>query len=177
MKYFIFIFVIAQLNNPLEILGQFNQKNSATREVTITQDNNLFKFNILVHNKKVNHSSSKDYYWYSQKQIKNNQGGSSGFLLHGLYESFNTNYNLLEKGQFKYGVKNGEWNYWDENGVLVNSEFWEDGVLLVEEIEEEVEVEDENLKVKKVRKRKKGALKQKIRELFEKEDEIIEPEG
>ena len=68
------------------------------------------------------------YFWYRSGQLKTTLGDYSGYLLHGLFEKFDMNNNLVEKGNFFYGAKNGNWNEWD-NGVMLKEDVWNKGQL------------------------------------------------
>ncbi|WP_199119345.1 toxin-antitoxin system YwqK family antitoxin [Pedobacter sp. ASV28] len=63
--------------------------------------------------------ADKKYYWFSNREIKVTQGGFSGRLLHGTYSDYYLNNNLKEQGEFKMGLKEGEWNSWNEQGILL----------------------------------------------------------
>ncbi len=68
------------------------------------------------------------YYWYSTNIIHTTQGGFSGKLLNGLYTEYYLNKNLKEQGNFKKGLKDGQWKTWNEDGTLVKITAWNDGV-------------------------------------------------
>lgn len=72
---------------------------------------------------------TKRYHWYSSNQIKITQGGYSGKLLNGMYEDYYSHQNLKEKGQFKLGLKIGEWKTWNEKGILITRINYRKGVL------------------------------------------------
>ena len=67
------------------------------------------------------------YYWLSGQSIHVTQGGFSGKLLNGSYESFYLNKNLKESGNFLDGVKIGEWKNWTDQGVLTDQYIWKAG--------------------------------------------------
>ncbi len=69
------------------------------------------------------------YYWYQEKHIVNTQGGYEGKLLHGYYIEFYANGQLKIKGQFRFGVQQGEWKYWDAEGNLQRVEHWRNNQL------------------------------------------------
>lgn len=71
----------------------------------------------------------KKYHWYSNNQIHITQGGFSGKLLNGNYTDFYMGNNLKEKGIFKNGLKDGEWNVWAANGILIEKLNYRVGVL------------------------------------------------
>lgn len=75
------------------------------------------------------HKKDRFYFWYKAQKVMSTQGGSSGQLLHGEFESFHENKQLSKKGAFRKGLKNGEWLYWREDGTLIKTENWKKGVL------------------------------------------------
>jgi hypothetical protein len=76
---------------------------------------------------KVSPQSDRYYYWLSGQSINVTQGGFSGKLLNGSFESFYLNKNLKESGSFASGLKNGEWNHWNDQGVLIGQYVWKAG--------------------------------------------------
>jgi len=50
-------------------------------------------------------------------------------LLHGSCQKFFHTGELLEKGEVKYGLKDGQWRTWHPNGRLKRVETWRRGVL------------------------------------------------
>jgi antitoxin component YwqK of YwqJK toxin-antitoxin module len=98
---------------------------------SVKQDGLQYNFEVLDKDKKGvrNHDKTKFYYWFKSQKVMATQGGSSGQLLHGQFESFYTNKQLQQKGNFEKGLKNGEWNYWRENGTLLRAENWKNGTL------------------------------------------------
>ncbi len=61
---------------------------------------------------------TKDYHWYKAGKIMITKGGADGRALHGSYTSFYRDKNLSEKGQFRKGVKVGQWTRWWEGGMI-----------------------------------------------------------
>ncbi len=74
--------------------------------------------------------NNKTYYWFDHNMIMSSMGGYTGELLHGLFESQYRNYQLKEKGVFKYGLKHGVWRSWYENGSLKHVFSYKKGNLL-----------------------------------------------
>ena len=72
--------------------------------------------------------TSERYYWYSNGTIESNIGGYHGRLLDGKFELFKEN-NLLIRGDFTNGLKNGTWKYWNKDGGFKETLNWEDGQL------------------------------------------------
>lgn len=93
------------------------------------QDGKAYQFTVRDEDKRtINHfNKNKNYYWFKAQKVMVTQGGASGLLLNGLFESFYPNKQLNEKGQFKNGLKNGEWLYWRNDGTLSKKEFWSGG--------------------------------------------------
>jgi antitoxin component YwqK of YwqJK toxin-antitoxin module len=70
----------------------------------------------------------KRYYWFSKGKIQSNVGGFHGNLLHGGFELFKAE-NLLVKGIYKNGLKDGVWKAWDVNGRYIEITNWNEGVI------------------------------------------------
>lgn len=69
------------------------------------------------------------YYWYRNGHIQSNTGNYSGSLLHGDFEKFSYSGSLREKGSFRFGTKDGGWQYWDNGGKIQKEEHWKEGFL------------------------------------------------
>lgn len=96
---------------------------------SLRQDGEFIQFQVEDFNPKKNNRYKKSltYYWYKSQSVISTQGGSSGLLLHGIYEHFHANKQLAVRGFFKKGLKNGTWTYWNEEGKLTREEFWSKG--------------------------------------------------
>tara|TARA_R110000868_G_scaffold24646_2_gene96984 strand:+ start:211 stop:954 length:744 start_codon:yes stop_codon:yes gene_type:complete len=70
----------------------------------------------------------KRYYWFSKGKIQSNVGGFHGNLLHGDFELFKSE-NLVVKGIYKNGLKDGVWKAWDTNGRYSEITNWNKGVI------------------------------------------------
>lgn len=75
------------------------------------------------------HRKDRFYFWYKAQKVMSTQGGSSGQLLHGDFESFHENKQLSRKGAFRKGLKHDEWLYWRTDGTLIRTEIWKKGIL------------------------------------------------
>lgn len=95
------------------------------------EDGMQYQFHVLDDDKHGVWFYKKDriYFWYKAQHILSTQGGASGTLLNGTFESFYSNKQLFKKGSFKKGVKNGEWIKWREDGSLLLVEKWRNGEL------------------------------------------------
>ena len=98
---------------------------------SVRQDGESFNFSVLSEDKKgpLHHDKTKYYYWFKAQKVMSTQGGSSGLLLNGKFESFYDNKQLSSKGHFCKGLKDGEWLYWRENGTLIHVEHWKKGKM------------------------------------------------
>lgn len=67
------------------------------------------------------------YYYYYKGVIHKAQGGHTGYLLHGKFESMYLNNNIHSSGCFAHGLKKGIWYHWYENGNLKSIESWKKG--------------------------------------------------
>lgn len=96
----------------------------------IRQENQQYEFTVM--DFKANgvyaYDKSKFYYWLKAQTVHATQGYSSGLLLHGEFQGFYDNKQLSKRGYFYKGLKNGEWLYWNENGVLIHIEHWKSGI-------------------------------------------------
>lgn len=70
----------------------------------------------------------REYYWLSGRQINITSGGYSGKLLHGKFSSFYLNKQLKEQGEFKKGLKEGEWKEWNIDGRLLAITHYSKGI-------------------------------------------------
>jgi hypothetical protein len=69
------------------------------------------------------------YFWYLNNVIHSTQGGYNGQLLNGHYVAFYPDKNLKEEGDFKRGLKDGEWKTWNPKGDLTSVTDWNEGIL------------------------------------------------
>lgn len=119
---FLTLFSFVGFSQKFEIENKFHIKQndrSIVFRVLDVDDSQLKKYN-----------SEKYYYWFKSQKVLNTQGGSSGSLLHGDYESFYKNNQLAEKGLFKKGLKDGTWKSWNQNGILIHQENWSKGTQI-----------------------------------------------
>ncbi|NOQ74878.1 MAG: hypothetical protein GQ574_22885 [Crocinitomix sp.] len=86
-------------------------------------------FYISTIQKKINYTDTLDYHWYKAQKLHITQGGSAGDLLHGDFQKFHVGGQLAERGEFRYGLKDGEWLTWYESGAVKSKLNYNDGVL------------------------------------------------
>ena len=110
----------------------FSQKFEIENKFHIKQNDQSIVFRVLdVEDSQLKkYNSKKQYYWFKSQKVLVTQGGSSGSLLHGDYESFYKNNQLAEKGIFTKGLKNGVWKSWNQNGILIHQENWSKGTQI-----------------------------------------------
>jgi antitoxin component YwqK of YwqJK toxin-antitoxin module len=125
MKLLFFLLVFTYLN---PAFGQKIQQDLYLKH-SMKQDGESFQFTVLDRGEKGvrRYNKSKFYFWFKAQRVLATQGGASGQLLDGPFESFYENKQLCRKGNFSKGLKNGEWLYWRSNGVLIRSEYWKNG--------------------------------------------------
>lgn len=100
------------------------------RTVHVRRGDTLEVTSILLRkDNKFNPKRNTTYHWFAFNAIQKNEGAFSGNLLHGDYKAFDSQNRLIEKGQFKYGIKTGEWLSWDEFGQVNCESNWKDGFL------------------------------------------------
>ncbi len=125
--------------------------------------------------KKINYTDTLYYHWFKSQKLHITQGGSAGNLLHGNFQKFHVNGQLAERGEFKYGLKDGEWLTWYESGELESKQIYKKGVLngSFSTYSKDGEITEEG-KFKKGRKKQKRQKKDQLIE--EKEEEKGEEE-
>ena len=80
--------------------------------------------------KKIKTNDNLFYYWYGAHDIKHTRGAFDGKLLHGKFVMFYRNKDLLSKGTFRFGLKDGEWNSWYLGGERKSKEKWRKGSVV-----------------------------------------------
>ncbi|MDF3026946.1 MAG: hypothetical protein K0S23_1253 [Fluviicola sp.] len=110
----------------------FSQKIEIENKFHIKQDDKSIIFHVLDtdESRLKKYNPNKSYYWFKSQKVLITQGGSSGSLLNGDYESFYKNNQLAEKGLFKKGLKHGVWKHWAPNGILIHQENWSKGIQI-----------------------------------------------
>ena len=69
----------------------------------------------------------KLYHWYKSGEIHTSRYGAGGYVLHKTYSKFYKSNQLVEQGEFFYGLKNGIWKTWFRNGQLKETMEWYKG--------------------------------------------------
>lgn len=130
MKYFLSLIILIASVARSQKIEDISLKHS------MKQDGLALQFTVLDPDKKGirRYDTHKTYYWYKAQKVMGTQGGSSGQLLHGAYESFYVNKQLCEKGRYEKGLKDGDWQYWRMDGSLLRTEHWNTGAQRGEQI-------------------------------------------
>lgn len=77
-----------------------------------------FRYEFYTTDKKIEPKIAKTYYWFKGGLIHEAQGGIAGDLLNDKFIKMYHSNQLAEQGQFKNGLRVGEWKTWYSNGVL-----------------------------------------------------------
>lgn len=99
-----------------------------TREVIIIKNDSTIKVQIPSEEIKIKTKKKRIYWWYKANKIHHNENGYEGKILNGYYKILLNNGNLVGKGYFRKGLKNGIWEEWYANGNLKNTWKWKNGV-------------------------------------------------
>jgi antitoxin component YwqK of YwqJK toxin-antitoxin module len=109
----------------------YGQEGIAKRRTIMLRDSNLtMKVHILnTAPDKLKCSDDLTYYYHHKGGIHQSQGGYTGSLLDGAWESHFSSNVLSTQGIFEQGLKSGTWRYWQPNGKLLREEAWKAGKL------------------------------------------------
>ncbi|MEX1192866.1 MAG: hypothetical protein WED10_05260 [Brumimicrobium sp.] len=148
----------------LSFVGYSQEKVNYANLKSHRVDDGFVRFQVEEFNpdKKNKYKKDLNYFWYKSQNVMSTQGGSSGLLLHGIYEKFYNNKQLAIKGNFKKGLKHGKWTYWNDQGRMIKEEFWRKGKPKKSAV---------NYSVKGEVKKEKNYSKDEI--VYNKKDEII----
>lgn len=126
----LFSFAFLMVNSVNVAYAQSNPANydPFTREVIVTTAEETIHAHILDEKKKIAAKPSKKYTWYTRNMLMETQGGFSGKVLHGPYQSQYRNQQVKAEGNYQYGLKDKEWRSWNKNGQLTTIYTWSKGV-------------------------------------------------
>jgi len=105
----------------------FSQDYSELRH--IQNDSFRIDFYVSTDHKKLRHKDTVIYGWYKSKKVMFTQGQSGGDILNGSYKKYYRSGQLAENGVYKFGLKVGKWQAWNEKGLLVSIENYKKGQL------------------------------------------------
>ena len=97
-------------------------------EISIVDSTQEIRAQVLAYKTDPKIKNDRYYFWYLKNSIHSTQGGYSGQLLNGHYVAFYPDKNLKEQGNFKNGLKNGEWKSWNPKGDLTSVTEWNEGI-------------------------------------------------
>lgn len=120
-----FIVILLCINS----LSGIAQQKNGQRNVTISYPDSVIKTSVLDKPLKNGVSDNYTYYWYYAGTINQNQGGYSGKLINGRFEVFDNHQKLLSQGNFRFGLKYGNWIRWYEDGTLKQSCSFKNGQM------------------------------------------------
>lgn len=104
--------------------------NNDDNQVHIVDSTQEITADILPYKSEPKIKNDRYYFWYLNNIIHSTQGGYSGQLLNGHYLAFYPDKNLKEEGDFKKGLKDGEWKAWNPKGDLTSVANWNEGLLV-----------------------------------------------
>jgi antitoxin component YwqK of YwqJK toxin-antitoxin module len=127
IQYLILILSLFLLINGVEAQQSINI-DYQTREMIVNKGDTITRVRILVENPTIKANQERLYAWYQKQVILETRGSWAGKLLHGRYETFYPNHNLLEQGEYRNGYKVGEWSKWYPNGEIAERINWKNGL-------------------------------------------------
>ncbi len=107
----------------------FSQQYQASRKIITDQSGEYHFYTLRKTPENLKFNNVLTYFWFDDRQIRSNQGGASGELLHGAYECYFPDKRLQKQGGFFLGLKDGQWKYWNSDGFLLQIETYEKGLL------------------------------------------------
>lgn len=102
---------------------------SAQEERVWTAADSSYAFSVLGEDRDTRFEDDRVYYSFHDHQIKHNQGGAQGDLLTGTFTVTDRAGNIMRLGEFKKGLKHGDWFTWDSEGKLIRKEQYRHGLL------------------------------------------------
>ncbi|NQY11239.1 MAG: hypothetical protein HRT71_17210 [Flavobacteriales bacterium] len=119
-----FTVLLIQVNAQRDIFKEYE-----TTVISMSNDSSYLRFSIYNSNPKMNPKKILAYAWFKSNKVFVTKGGFDGKLLHGKYTSFYKSDQMMEQGEYKKGVKNGEWMLWKPNGSIDKVINWKGGKL------------------------------------------------
>ncbi|MBV6644928.1 MAG: hypothetical protein KI790_05745 [Cyclobacteriaceae bacterium] len=103
-------------------------KTSYYQSITLQQGGEKLTFEITKeHPDKI--ISDRTYFWFVRDRVRTTQGGYDGHLLHGTFKAYHENDQLKAKGEMEMGLKEKQWQTWDDTGRLLKEEEYQEGLL------------------------------------------------
>ena len=93
-----------------------------------SDDEFTYEFSVTNNSPKTKLAKDIQLYWYALEKVQSSFYDFNGKLLHGNYKkSLNNSKAIIEEGFFLYGMKDGEWKKWDDQGNLLSVTNWKKG--------------------------------------------------
>lgn len=108
------------------IFLSFLSTSSDTQRKLIRQGNFDIECNVYLKRLKT-FEKDKEYFWFKSNEIHNTSGTSGGLVLHNNFAKFYRSNQLAQSGNFNYGLKDGMWQEWYENGKIKSIIDWKNG--------------------------------------------------
>jgi hypothetical protein len=125
------LFIFGSIGNVHRLSGQSLDKVVRqavnTSRITLSRGDSIESFVVVNQHKSKSLKSDRFYTWYTANAVRHTQGGTAGKLLHGMYVLSNHKKDLIAKGQFRYGLRVGQWQHWHVNGQTKSVEQWKKG--------------------------------------------------
>jgi antitoxin component YwqK of YwqJK toxin-antitoxin module len=110
--------------------GTYHGITNSYGEKEITYKNGKEVFKLCDYCSTIKTDSSIDYYWYTSKLgIQKTKGRIEGTPLQGQYRFYNERGKILIKGNYKRGVKDGEFIIWGEDGNIKEKAHFSNGFI------------------------------------------------
>ncbi|TYR36315.1 hypothetical protein FXV77_10430 [Sphingobacterium phlebotomi] len=120
LSYFLLTLQGSYAQSEMDLLEQVQNR------ITINHDNGE-KEVFTVTPKTAKARSQRLYHWYQAQRVQQTQGGYTGKLLHGNYNRYAPNKQLMLQGTYKKGLADGNWKEWRPNHRLAKEEHWKKG--------------------------------------------------
>lgn len=120
LSYFLLTLQAGYAQSEMDLLEQVQNR------ITINHDNGE-KEVFTVTSKTTNVKSQRLYHWYQSQRVQQTQGGYAGKLLHGNYNRYAANKQIVLQGTYKKGLADGNWKEWRPNHRLAKEERWSKG--------------------------------------------------
>jgi len=98
-------------------------------QVDLKEGDVIYQIQLLPDPSKVKLNEQTTYYWFAQGKIQRSVGNFNGKLLDGNFIATHIDGELLEKGFYKEGVKDGKWQQWYQSGQTKKIYTWDKGAL------------------------------------------------
>lgn len=122
-KYIILFFVLIGIKSEAQDIIQERVLHTDTCDLI------LFYKEISIEKQKDIDCDTCWYYSFSLDNVTTLQGGKGRRVLHGSYKEQYKSGKLKVSGQFKNGLKEGEWRRWDVNGNIISIENYRNGLF------------------------------------------------